>query len=241
MTTSTQGTAALVGSGEYLPKMLPVDRELLERMQARGITPRVVVVPTAAAPDGASVTERWARMGTEHFRTLGAQVEPVMLLTRDDANNMQLVSQIAQANFVYFSGGKPRYLLETLRDSEAWNAIRHVYDTGGTIAGCSAGAMVMGSEFFDFPQIWRTQSALALVPGIAVIPHFDEIPGLFKDTAIHSTNKVTVVGIEGGTALVGSSNAWEVIGSGGVTVFTDKGRIRFKGGDQVPLQLLAKD
>ncbi|HCI79152.1 MAG TPA: hypothetical protein DHW02_05645 [Ktedonobacter sp.] len=241
MTTSIQGTAALVGSGEYLPKMLPVDRTLLERMQTKGMTPRVVVVPTAAAPDGATVTERWARMGTEHFQMLGAQVEPVMLLTREDANNMQIASQLAQANFIYFSGGKPRYLLETLRDSEAWNAIRRVYDTGGTIAGCSAGAMVMGSEFFDFPQIWHMRPALALVPGIAIIPHFDELPGLFKDAAIHSTEKVTVVGVEGGTALVGSGNNWEVIGSGGVTVFTDKGRIRFKGGDEVPLQLLSKD
>ena len=232
---------ALVGSGEYLPTMLPVDRTLLERMRESGTTPRVVVVPTAAAPDGAAVTDRWARMGTEHFRTLEAQVEPVMLLTREDANNPQLTERLAQANFIYLSGGKPRYLYETLRESEAWHAIRSVYEQGGIIAGCSAGAMVLGSEFFDFPQIWKMRPALSLIPGIAIIPHFDELPGLFKDTAIRSTDKVTVVGVEGGTALAGSGNDWEVIGSGGVTVFTDKGRVRYTGGQRVPLQLLAKD
>ena len=180
-------------------------------------------------------------MGTEHFQTLGAQVEPVMLLTHEDANNAQVVERLAQANFVYFSGGKPRYLLETLKNSKAWDAIRRIYDDGGTIAGCSAGAMVMGSEYFDFPQIWRMLPALALVPGIAIIPHFDEIPGLFKDTAVRSTDKTTVVGVEGGTALVGSGNMWEVLGSGGVTIFTDKGRVRYMNGQHVPLKLLAHE
>ena len=31
--------------------------------------------------------------------------------------------QIAEANFIYFSGGKPSYLHETLKDSLAWQAV----------------------------------------------------------------------------------------------------------------------
>lgn len=77
MTISVSGTVALVGAGEYLSTMLPVDKMLLERVNG---TPRVVVLPTASAPDGAGVPERWARMGVEHFSQLGAAVEPVMLL-----------------------------------------------------------------------------------------------------------------------------------------------------------------
>ena len=232
MSISLPGTVALIGAGEYLPPIAAVDKVLLERV---GDTSRVVVLPTAAAPDGPGVPERWAQMGVEHFSQLGAIVEPVMLLRRADAENSKIVAQIAAANFVYLSGGKPRYLLETLQGTAAWDAIVNVLAAGGVVAGCSAGAMVLGSEIFDFPQVWRTIPALSLVPGIAVIPHFDEIPALMMNTMSPSKRKVTVVGIDGSTALVRSNAHWTVLGRGGVTVFTDKQKRRYLAGEQVPL------
>src|SRR5258708_7699821 len=85
---------------------------------------------------------------------------------------------------------------------------------GNVVAGCSAGAMVLGGEVFDFPQVWRTIPALGLVPGIAVIPHFDEIPALMTNTMIRSKRKVTIVGIDGSTALVRSNAHWMILGRG---------------------------
>jgi len=232
MSISLPGTVALIGAGEYLPPIATVDKVLLARV---GGTPRVVVLPTAAAPDGPDVSERWAQMGVEHFSKLGAIVEPVMLLRRADADNSKIVAQIAAANFVYLSGGKPRYLLETLQGTAAWDAIVNVLAAGGVVAGCSAGAMVLGSEIFDFPQVWRTIPALSLVPGIAVIPHFDEIPALMMNSMSPSKRRVTVVGIDGSTALVRSNAHWMVLGRGGVTVFTGKQKRRYLAGEQVPL------
>ena len=179
MNISPFGTIALIGSGEYLPPIAVVDKLLLERLSD---TPRVVVLPTAAALDGPGVPERWAQMGADHFSQLGAAVEPVMLLRRADADNPKIVAQIAAANFVYLSGGKPRYLLETLQGTPSWQAMLNILAAGGVIAGCSAGAMVLGSEIFDFPQIWRMLPALNLVPGIAIIPHFDELPAFMIST-----------------------------------------------------------
>lgn len=75
MSIVNRGTIALVGAGEYLPKMNPVDQYLLEQLQE---TPSVVVLPTASAPDGAGVSERWNNLGVEHFTQLGAPVEPLM-------------------------------------------------------------------------------------------------------------------------------------------------------------------
>lgn len=237
MTTHVNGTVALVGAGEYLEGMLSVDRKLLERLNG---TPRVVVLPTASAPDGEGVPERWARMGVEHFAQLGVSAEPVMLLNRTDAENAEISSQISDSNFIYFSGGKPRFLLETLQGTRSWQAILDVFGAGGIIAGCSAGAMVLGGVVFDFPQIWRTIPALGLVPGIAIIPHFDELPALMVGTITRGKRKSTIVGIDGTTALVGSGHQWIVYGRGSVTVFTQKGKQRYVESDVVPLDELLK-
>jgi cyanophycinase len=237
MNTSVTGTVVLVGAGEYLPEMLPVDKKLLELVNG---TPHVAVVPTASAPDGEGVPERWARMGVEHFAKLGVTAEPVMLLNRTDAENVDIAARLANANFIYFSGGKPRYLLETLQGTLSWQAILEVFAAGGIIAGCSAGAMVLGGEIFDFPQIWRTIPALGLVPGIAVIPHFDELPSLMVGTVTRSKRKVTVVGIDGATALVGSGDQWTVYGRGSITIFTQNGKQRYTEGEAVPLNELLK-
>jgi cyanophycinase len=232
MTTAHRGTVALVGAGEYLPTMDPVDQYLIEQLQE---TPRVVVLPTASAPDGASIPERWNAMGVDHFARLGASVEPLLLLNREDASNPAFVEKLASANFIYFSGGKPSYLMATLEGTAAWQAILEVYENGGIIAGCSAGAMVMGAVLFDFPQIWRTIPALGLVPGIAVIPHFDQLPRPMTSTiAGIGRNKVTVVGVDSGTALIVNDERWVVQGNGGVTVFAEKQKHRYHAGDEVP-------
>jgi cyanophycinase len=237
MTAMVKGTVAFVGAGEYLQGMLPVDEKLLERVSS---SPRVLVLPTAAAPDGESVTERWANMGVEHFAQLGVTAEPVMLLNRTDAENAEISSKLADANFIYFSGGKPRYLLETLQGTRSWQAILDVFAAGGIIAGCSAGAMVLGGEVFDFPQIWRTIPALGLVPGIAIIPHFDELPTLMVGTVTRGKRKSTIVGIDGTTALVGSDHQWIVYGRGSVTIFTKNDKKRYTDGEIVPLDELLK-
>jgi cyanophycinase len=234
MTTSANGTVALIGAGEYLPAILPVDKMLLERLNG---TPRVVVLPTASVPDGAGVPERWARMGVEHFAQMGVTAEPIMLLNRTDAENADVAARLAGANFIYFSGGKPRYLLETLQGTTAWKAILDVFAAGGIVAGCSAGAMVLGGLVFDFPQVWRTIPALGLVPGIAVIPHFDELPSWLAGTIARSRRKVTIVGIDGATALVGSNDQWVVYGRGSVTVFTENGKKRYVESEAVPLDI----
>jgi cyanophycinase len=237
MTTIANGTAALVGAGEYLPEILAVDKKLLERITG---TARVAVLPTASAPDGDGVPEHWVSMGVEHFAQLGITAEPIMLLDRTDAENADIAARIASANFIYFSGGKPRYLLETLQGTLSWRAIQDVYSAGGIIAGCSAGAMALGGEIFDFPQVWHTIPALGLVPGIAVIPHFDELPSLMVHTITRGKRKMTVVGIDGKTALVGSDHQWTVYGRGGVTVFTKNGKRRYTEDEVVPLEELLK-
>ncbi len=130
---------------------------------------------------------------------------------------------------------KMQNLLETLQGTACWQAILNVFAAGGVVAGCSAGAMVLGAALLDFPRTWRTLPALGLAPGIAIIPHFDEIPSLLTHVIAAARRSITVVGIDGSTALDGSNGQWSVQGKGGVTVFTSKQKTRYLAGDEVPL------
>lgn len=226
-----QGIVALVGSGEFLPVSEPLDRLLLERL---GEPARVVVLPTASAPDGPEVPERWAKMGVEHFTRLGAVVEPVMVLARADAEATALAERIAAANVVYLSGGKPGYLVDTLRDTACWRAITAVYAAGGIVAGCSAGAMALAGRLVGIPLLQPGRPALGLVPDLAVIPHFDELPRWLRGLGRLAARGVPVAGIEGATALIVRGADWSVAGRGGVTLFARGRRHCVRAGEQFP-------
>ena len=220
---------ALVGSGEYLSPMEPVDRELLARL---GGSPRVVCLPTAAGREGQERIGYWSRLGVDHFTRLDAQVAAVPVIDRDSADDPALAGEIAAADFVYLSGGKPGYLYRTLAGSRTWEAILAVLGRGGLLAGCSAGAMVLGERFLGFPG-WS--EGFNLVPGVTVIPHFDELPAaILRSARLLAGKELTLVGVEGNTALVQNDERWEVLGAGRVAVWTAAGRSCYRQGALPP-------
>ena len=68
---------ALVGSGEYLPPMEPVDRLLLQRLPSPAL---VVCLPTAAGTEGAERIGYWARLAVEHFTRLGVSARSLPVI-----------------------------------------------------------------------------------------------------------------------------------------------------------------
>ncbi len=216
---------ALAGSGEYLPAMEPVDRELIRRIPAPG---RVVCLPTAAGTEGAERIGYWSRLGVDHFTRLGAQAEALPVIDRPSANDASLAEKIAGANFVYLSGGKPDYLYHTLQGSLAWQAILSVLSNGGLLAGCSAGAMILGEKFFGFPG-WKP--GFNFLPGTTIVPHFDEIPqSMLHPIRLLAGRQLTLLGIEGSTVLARRDEQYEVLGRGGVTVWNKAGKSRYTQG-----------
>jgi cyanophycinase len=220
---------ALTGSGEYLPPMEEVDRELIRRLPE---TARVVCLPTAAGTEGSKRIEYWSQLGVEHFTRLGAQVEALPVIDRASANDPGLAAVVSKANFVYLSGGKPNYLYDTLAGSRVWEAILAVLQQGGLLAGCSAGAMIMGEKFYGFPGL---KNGFNFLPGATVVPHFDEISQSFlQPIRLAAGKNLTLLGVEGYTALAQtrteSGVQYEVLGSGGVTIWNGKGKTRYTKG-----------
>ena len=229
------GPIALVGSGEFLPAMSEIDASLLAATARQ--RPRVVILPTASWPDGEEVFRRWASLGVEHFTALGAEVEPVLVRDRFDADDEAHVQAIGEADLIYLSGGKPGHLTDALVGSPVGDALVAAHGRGATLAGCSAGAMILAGRHWDFrkrrlfwPVRWRT--GLGLVAGATVIPHYDAFPEpMSAMLVLQAPRGLATLGIDEETALVGRDGSWQVQGRGRVTVWRGRHRQRFRRGD----------
>lgn len=233
------GLITLVGSGEYLPVMEDVDRHLLDSLNLNGRKPRVVCLPTAAGREGDQSINRWSGMGIEHFRKLGADVSALPIIDRASANDERYESVLESADLIYFSGGDPGYLYETLKNTCAWNAVQRAWTRGAIYAGCSAGAMILGNRIPGF-RLKGTQTGFGLVPVEFIVPHFDAIPAIWKPVVFALQKQLKdgqrMIGVDEDTALVGSLHGeWKVMGKGRVHVFAQDKKGQYSSGDRIPL------
>jgi cyanophycinase len=239
------GPVALVGSGEFLPVMEPVDAALLE-----GRPPRAVVLPTAAAREGDARMSYWLELGRKHYEAMG--VEPVLLdvRTREDAEDPATAARVDGVGLVYLSGGDPHHLAETLAGTALWRAIVAAWETGSALCGCSAGAMALTSGAPDnlrptggasphAPEHPGVANGLGLIGGLTVIPHFDQMerwrPGAHEWFAAWQPAGTTLLGIEEDTAVVGTAARWRVEGTGAAWVLDHGTKTRFAAGQEVPI------
>jgi cyanophycinase len=233
---SLAGPIALVGSGEYLPVMLPVEAGLLAGRPAR-----YVQLATAAVPDGPSVVDRWHRLGAEQALRLGVDVVQLAVASRQDANDPAIAAQVAGAGLIYLSGGHPGFLADTLRDTKVWAAIVAAWRGGSALAGCSAGAMALTAwvPSLRHPLEGATEG-LSLLPHLRVIPHYDafaaRMPDLITRFLLPHDEGVTLVGIDEETALVGGPFEWEVQGRQSVWELNTHGREEFATGSRWPVE-----
>jgi len=221
------GLIILMGGNEFRPECEGMDRSLLARI---GMNPRVIILPTAAARENPGLA---AENGVRHFKRLGARAEAAMVVDPATARDRKWLGLIQNADLVYLAGGDPVHLLETLRNSAAWQAALEVWKSGRSLAGSSAGAMVLGGRMWAPGQGWR--EGLGLLPPIAVIPHHSRLAEAWKakDMLASLPGKVTLVGIDEATALVGPP--WEAVGMGKVVIYGSDEPTIFTSGQLVNL------
>jgi cyanophycinase len=199
--------------------------------------PRVAILPTASAPDGEAVFQRWAAMGVTHFGELGAEVEPVLVRDRFEADDAAAAQAVGEADLIYLSGGKPGHLIRTLAGSAVGEAICAAHRRGAVLAGCSAGAMVLAGHAFDFrlwllPWLLRWRLGLGLVPEASIVPHYDAWPEpICALIALQAPRGSVVLGIDDGTAVVGRDGSWQVHGRSRVTLWRGRRRDRYRAGE----------
>jgi cyanophycinase-like exopeptidase len=183
------------------------------------------------------------RMGEEHFRRLGADVAALPIIDRASADDSQYEPALESADLIYFSGGNPNHLFQTMHGSRAWQAAQRAWARGAAYAGCSAGAMILSKSMPDFRRVGLgTIEAFGIIPASYILPHFDVIPGIWKPFILALTRRLkegeSLLGIDEETALVGTlTGTWQVQGRQTVTRFTRDGKQVFQPGETIPLAL----
>lgn len=220
--------------------MNDVDRHLLGSVHANGNRPQVVCLATAAGEEGEESVNRWQRMGREHFEALGAAVYPLPIIDRASANDPQYEALIEGADVIYFSGGNPMYLFETMNGSRAWAAAQRAWDRGSVYAGCSAGAMILARRLPNFRKLGAGSiEGFGELPAQYVMPHFDHAgPFKFLVSVLRRGMKDHdyMLGIDEDTALIGTrGGSWKVMGASTVHLITRNEERVFAAGEVVPL------
>ena len=219
------GSLALVGSGEYLPPMANFEKSLLNDGIKNGKRPIYIQIPTAAGKETPDRLQYWKQLGKTQADRLDVDSIFLPIFTREDANNPEYVTLMRDSALMYMSGGDPHYLAETLMGTPLWEAIQENWSTGASLAGCSAGAMVLSSHIPNFRLLKKAPTAgLNLLPEIRVIPHFNKffkwIPESAAKVLLHVPDNSILIGVDELTAIVrrGGEDHWVVVGEAKVHV-----------------------
>lgn len=219
------GSLALIGSGEYLPAMAAFEKSLVDDGVKNGKNPKYIQIPTAAGRESTERITYWENLGKKQGDLIGVESIFLPIFNREDANNPELAKQIQGSALMYLSGGDPHYLAETLMGTLVWDAIVENWQSGASLAGCSAGAMVLSSHIPNFRLLKGSATAgLNLLPEIRVIPHFNKffkwIPESAAKLLLHVPDGSILIGVDELTAIVKRSgdDEWVVCGEAKVHV-----------------------
>lgn len=232
------GAIALVGSGEYLEVMNATDAYLLEQIGGAS-SAQVVLLPAASGREEHGPAY-WNGLGKHHFHALGVQeVRATSIIDRASAADPAQLALLRDGNLYYFSGGDPQYVIETMRDSPAWEIIKAAHERGAVLAGSSAGAMALTGYTIAVKQMLAGEKptwveSLGVLPHLVVFPHFDRVANfidqaMFQELLSTLPRNAVTVGIDENTALVRvevptsdepqAKARWQVMGQQTVKVF----------------------
>ena len=239
-----EGSLALVGSGEYLPAMTAFEKSLLDDGIKNGKVANYIQIPTAAGRESDDRLAYWKELGQRQADAIGVKATFLPIFTREDAFKQEHVDAISNSALMYMSGGDPHYLAEVLIDTPVWAAMVANWQSGASLAGCSAGAMVLSGQIPNFRVLNRAPSiGLNLLPEIRVIPHFNKffkwIPESAAKLLLHVPSDAILIGVDELTAIVKRSGSahWVVVGEARVHVLKGLPDQQLHDGQEINLKL----
>lgn len=191
-----------------------------------------LVIATVAAEKPAKYYDTYRRA----FSSIGVEEpEELSIGSREDALDPERLKVLDGASGVFFTGGDQLRITSQIGDTPVEHRIREIYQSGGMIAGTSAGAAAMcgtmlvngGGNDSERPDDVRLAPGLGLIRGVIIDQHFAQRGRMARLLGAVALNPRELgIGIDEDTAIVirdgkelfvmGSGAAY-VIDAGGVT------------------------
>jgi cyanophycinase-like exopeptidase len=205
---------------------------------------RYLQIPTAAGRESSDRLEYWKELGLRQAKNIGVEATYLPIYTREDAFNQEYIDAVANSALMYMSGGDPHHLAQVLIDTPLWDAILENWKTGASLAGCSAGAMVLSAHIPNFRLLKKLPTqGLNLLPEIRVIPHFNKffkwIPESAAKVLLHVPDNSILIGVDELTAIVKRSGdtEWVVVGEAKVHVLKGLPDQQLHDGERINLSI----
>lgn len=202
------------------------DEKLILRAVAERVRGGRLVIATVAS----NMQKRQYEEYEQIFRGLGvSHVYKLEVESREDAMSEKAVRILDDASTIFFTGGDQVKITSQLGCSPVCERMQEIYESGGTIAGTSAGASVMSETMMvggNEQETHRIRENLKLAPGLGFIrgiivdQHFAERGRIGRLLgAVAQNPRILGVGIDENTAvIVERDRKFTVVGEGGVTI-----------------------
>jgi len=146
------------------------------------------------------------------FRFSGSKCELNSDFEQGPSRDETYFSNIHEVDLIYLTGGDPKHLLETLYQTPFMAAITESVSKGATLAGSSAGAMVLGSRM----RFKKWMPAIGLISNTAVLPHHENsIPEtVLSENQSELQSGIELIGIDSATGVFLGDNGVKIAGKG---------------------------
>ena len=192
----------LQGGGPFVSND-ELDRQLLS---GSGVD-RVVMLPTADAFEQPALLVQAAQTWG---RRIGVAVEPLMVITRADAEQPSAAAALDDVQGVVLAGDSASHLRSVLKDTPLFAALVQLVERGGTLIACGPCAAALCDPMTD-QRGGGFALGLGLVSGLAVIPGSEDWPREQIERA-HTHANTPVVDLPTGSAIVRRDDTWEIVG-----------------------------
>jgi cyanophycinase len=162
------------------------------------------------------------------FKRLGVKaIEHLSISQHEEARRCDVESLFKDANAFFFSGGDQLKITTKIGGSPIMEKIFELFESGGTIAGTSAGAAVMGKtmlvggENTESHKVgnWMMAPGAGLLENMIIDQHFAQRGRIGRLLGAVSLNPgVLGVGIDENTAIIVEGDAFRVLGENAVYI-----------------------
>lgn len=213
------GSLIIIGGAEDKKGTRTILQEIAKRT---GNGTLVVLTAASSIPD-----ELWQDY-EKIFKDLGVlKVSHLTVSQTAEAHKLENILLLKDASTIFFTGGDQLRITTKLGGTPVLDCIYEIYESGGTIAGTSAGASIMGQTMLiggrheDTHKVAGCQMApgLGLVENMVIDQHFAQRGRIGRLLGAVGLNPgVLGIGIDEDTAIIIEDTSFRVIGKNAVYI-----------------------